>query len=142
MSTYKTIALVCELPFETFSELMNTVVISWYFCRVDQKDIGNSLITYYFVSDEEKWGPVSIEFFNYALALAVYAVRYPAVFWNTNKWWGIIFSFQLFINGLQNLLVYVGICVLYKVSCLKFEISYEILRDAYEDRYERPNDTS
>ncbi|KAF6217352.1 hypothetical protein GE061_001706 [Apolygus lucorum] len=70
------------------------------------------------IYDEEKWGPVSIEFFNYALALAVYAVRYPAVFWNTNKWWGTIFSFQLFINGLQNLLVYVGICVLYKVHVI------------------------
>ncbi|KAL1110250.1 hypothetical protein AAG570_008327 [Ranatra chinensis] len=67
---------------------------------------------------EVKWGPVSIEFFNYALALAVYAVRYPAVFWNTNKCWGAIFSFQLFVNGIQNLLIYVGVCVLYKVHVI------------------------
>ncbi|XP_014289196.1 protein tincar [Halyomorpha halys] len=65
--------------------------------------------------DGQKIGPVTIEFFNYALALAVYAVRYPAVYWNTNKCWGAIFSFQLFINGIQNLFVYAGVCILYKV---------------------------
>lgn len=68
--------------------------------------------------DGEKIGPVSIEFFNYALALAVYAVRYPAVFWNTNKCWGAIFSFQLFINGIQNLFIYAGVCILYKVHVI------------------------
>lgn len=68
-----------------------------------------------YVLEEEKWGPVSIEFFNYALALCIYAVRYPAVFWNTNKYWGALFSFQLFVNGIQILLIYTGVCILYKV---------------------------
>ncbi|XP_014250524.1 protein tincar [Cimex lectularius] len=68
--------------------------------------------------EEEKWGSVTVEFFNYALALFVYAVRYPAVFWNTNKVWGTLFSFQLFINGIQNLVLYIGISVLYKVHLI------------------------
>ncbi|XP_063223104.1 protein tincar [Bacillus rossius redtenbacheri] len=66
--------------------------------------------------DEAPWGPVSAEFLNYALALLVYAVRYPAVFWNTNKGFGLLFSFQLLANGLQSLLSFAGMCVLYKVQ--------------------------
>lgn len=61
-------------------------------------------------------GPMSAEFLNYALALLVYAVRYPAVFWHTNKSFGLLFSLQLLTNGLQSLLAYAGMCVLYKVS--------------------------
>ncbi|XP_054258919.1 protein tincar [Macrosteles quadrilineatus] len=67
------------------------------------------------VNDEPKWGPVSPELLNYALALFVYAIRYPAVFWNTNKWFGALFSIQLLINGAQCILMYAGISVLYKV---------------------------
>ena len=41
------------------------------------------------------------EFVNYGLALMVYAVRYPAVFWNTNKTFSFLFSSALLFNGVQ-----------------------------------------
>ncbi|XP_069698499.1 protein tincar-like isoform X1 [Periplaneta americana] len=67
--------------------------------------------------EADEWGgPVSAEFVNYALALLVYAVRYPAVFWNTNKGFAALFSLQLLANGLQSLLAFAGVCVLYKVQ--------------------------
>ena len=47
------------------------------------------------------WWPVSPEFANYALALLVYSVRYPAVFWNTNKGLAFIFSLALIVNSIQ-----------------------------------------
>lgn len=63
------------------------------------------------------WGSsVSVEYLNYALALLVYSVRYPAVFWNTNKCFGIVFSIQLLVNSVQSLLSFAGMSVLYKVS--------------------------
>ncbi|XP_068085891.1 protein tincar [Anabrus simplex] len=64
------------------------------------------------------WGPVSAEFLNYALALLVYTVRYPSVFWHTNKAFAALFSFQLLANGMQSLVAYAGLCVLYKVQVL------------------------
>ncbi|KAG8271782.1 hypothetical protein J6590_055405 [Homalodisca vitripennis] len=70
------------------------------------------------MDDDPKWGPVSPELLNYALALFVYAIRYPAVFWNTNKWFGALFSIQLLINGAQCLLMYAGVSVLYKVHVI------------------------
>ena len=54
---------------------------------------------------------------NYAVALGVYSVRYPAVFWSCNKPLATIFSFQLIVNSAQSLLAYVGMSVLYKASC-------------------------
>ncbi|KAJ8972556.1 hypothetical protein NQ314_000143, partial [Rhamnusium bicolor] len=71
-----------------------------------------------FVS-ETGWGsPVSIEYMNLALALIIYSVRYPALFWSTNKCLGLIFSFQLLINGLHTLLSFAGMSILYKVHVL------------------------
>ena len=35
--------------------------------------------------DSAAWQPCSPEFLNYALALLVFAIRYPSVFWKTNK---------------------------------------------------------
>ncbi|XP_018563624.1 protein tincar isoform X2 [Anoplophora glabripennis] len=65
---------------------------------------------------ETGWGsPVSIEYMNLALALVIYSVRYPALFWSTNKCLGLIFSFQLLINGLHTLLSFAGMSILYKV---------------------------
>lgn len=62
------------------------------------------------------WGStVSVEYLNLALALLVYSVRYPSLFWSTNKCMGILFSFQLLINGLHTLLAYAGMSILYKV---------------------------
>ncbi|XP_023017809.1 transmembrane protein tincar isoform X2 [Leptinotarsa decemlineata] len=59
--------------------------------------------------------PISIEYMNLALALIIYSVRYPALFWSTNKCLGLIFSFQLLINGLHTLLSFAGMSILYKV---------------------------
>lgn len=68
---------------------------------------------------ETGWGSsVSAEFFNFAMALMVYAVRYPSMFWATNKWLGILFSFQLFLNGIQTLLAFAGMSILYKVQVI------------------------
>ncbi|KAJ8959897.1 hypothetical protein NQ318_011633 [Aromia moschata] len=66
---------------------------------------------------ETGWGsPVSIEYMNLALALVIYSVRYPALFWSTNKCLGLIFSFQLLINGLHTLISFAGMSILYKVD--------------------------
>ena len=54
-----------------------------------------------YLEEMEPWFPVSPEFANYALALVVYSVRYPAVFWNTNKAFAFIFSVQLMANAVQ-----------------------------------------
>ena len=54
-----------------------------------------------YLEKQDPWWPVSPEFVNYALALLVYGVRYPSVFWNTNKGFSFLFSLQLFANTLQ-----------------------------------------
>ncbi|XP_043289073.1 protein tincar isoform X2 [Venturia canescens] len=64
----------------------------------------------------ESYGPVSLEYLNYAIALGVYSVRYPAVFWSCNKALGTIFSLQLVANSAQSLLAYAGMSVLYKIQ--------------------------
>ena len=50
---------------------------------------------------DDTWHPCSPEFINYALALVVYSVRYPAVFWNTNKAFSFMFSAQVIIIDVQ-----------------------------------------
>ncbi|XP_070155335.1 protein tincar isoform X3 [Polyergus mexicanus] len=64
----------------------------------------------------ESYGPITLEYLNYAAALGVYSVRYPAVFWSCNKALGTIFSLQLVVNSAQSLLAYAGMSVLYKVQ--------------------------
>ncbi|XP_032683675.1 protein tincar isoform X2 [Odontomachus brunneus] len=64
----------------------------------------------------ESYGPITLEYLNYAVALGVYSVRYPAVFWSCNKALGTIFSLQLVVNSAQSLLAYAGMSVLYKVQ--------------------------
>ncbi|KAK0161414.1 hypothetical protein PV327_009885 [Microctonus hyperodae] len=59
---------------------------------------------------------ISLEYLNYAMALGVYAVRYPAVFWSCNKALGAIFSVQLVFNSVQSLTSYAGMSVLYKIQ--------------------------
>lgn len=81
-------------------------------------------------SDDTNFGSVSIEFLNYALALFTYAVRYPSVFWNTNKCFGVLFSLQLIINSVQCLLMHAGVCILYKVRLSRIKCKYfSILRE-------------
>ena len=67
---------------------------------------------------QDTWWPVSPEFLNYAVALLVYAVRYPAVFWHTNKGFAFLFSLQLMSNAVQNLIAIGAISVMYKVQLL------------------------
>lgn len=79
-----------------------------------------SKITYILSVSDSLWGStLSVEYLNLALALLVYSVRYPALFWTTNKCMGMIFSFQLLINGLHTLLAYAGMSILYKVGRLR-----------------------
>ena len=54
-----------------------------------------------FLEDQDTWWPCSPEFLNLCTALVVYAVRYAAVFWNTNKAFGLIFSLQQMVSILQ-----------------------------------------
>lgn len=63
----------------------------------------------------EEQSLLSSEFINYTIALIVYAVRYPAVFWNANKSFGLIFSIYLLLTASQQLLAFAGFMVLYKV---------------------------
>ncbi|XP_076308145.1 uncharacterized protein LOC143223709 [Tachypleus tridentatus] len=63
----------------------------------------------------EDMAPVSAEFLNYGLALVVYAVRYPSVFWRVNKSFAMVFSLEFVLTALQQLLAFTGFTVLYKI---------------------------
>ncbi|KAL1505371.1 hypothetical protein ABEB36_004954 [Hypothenemus hampei] len=58
---------------------------------------------------------VSLEYINLIVALLIYSVRYPAIFWSANKFLGLLFSFMLFVNGLHIVLTFSGISILYKI---------------------------
>ena len=45
-----------------------------------------------------------------------YCYRYPAVFWKTNKAIAFLFSIQLIGNGLQNLMAFSAMSIMYKVK--------------------------
>ncbi|KAK9299404.1 hypothetical protein QLX08_007572 [Tetragonisca angustula] len=79
----------------------------------------------------ESYGPITLEYLNYAIALGVYSVRYPAVFWSCNKPLATIFSFQLIVNSAQSLLAYVGMSVLYKVQVIGPLKVLPVLRQQY-----------
>ncbi|XP_076681277.1 transmembrane protein tincar isoform X4 [Andrena cerasifolii] len=79
----------------------------------------------------ESYGPITLEYLNYAIALGVYSVRYPAVFWSCNKALGTIFSVQLVMNSAQSLLAYVGMSVLYKVQVVGPLKVLPVLRQQY-----------
>ena len=75
-----------------------------------------------FLEAETAWHPCSAEYINYALALLIFAVRYPSVFWKTNKGIAFLFSVQLVGNGIQNLVAFSAMSIMYKVmypSCLQ-----------------------
>ncbi|XP_068897552.1 protein tincar isoform X2 [Tenebrio molitor] len=100
------------LPFTSNSVVTNTVI------KTLKDFIGHENHTSYEHRNiETGWGSsVSVEYMNLAIALMVYSIRYPALFWSTNKCLGTIFSFQLLINGLHTLLAYAGMSILYKVQ--------------------------
>lgn len=67
--------------------------------------------------DTSKWNVFpSLEYLNLALAILVWSVRYPSVFWGTSKSFSAVFSIQMIANGLDVLLGYAGISVLYKLQ--------------------------
>ena len=68
-----------------------------------------------FLEAETAWHPCSAEYINYALALLIFAVRYPSVFWKTNKGIAFLFSVQLVGNGIQNLVAFSAMSIMYKV---------------------------
>lgn len=71
-----------------------------------------------FLESEGVWEPFSAEYINYGLALVVFAVRYPAVFWKTNKALSFLFSLQLMGNAIQNLMALSAMSVMYKVHVI------------------------
>ncbi|XP_060527941.1 protein tincar [Cylas formicarius] len=71
---------------------------------------------------------VSLEYLNLVFALVIYSVRYPALFWATNKCLGLIFSFQLLINGLHTLLSFAGMSILYKIHVANLWKSLPLLQ--------------
>lgn len=65
--------------------------------------------------EDGQWNPLSPELLNYAIALLVFAIRYPSVFWHTNKSFGLLFSFQLILNGIHTILTISAFTILYKL---------------------------
>ncbi|KAF7273201.1 hypothetical protein GWI33_014092 [Rhynchophorus ferrugineus] len=91
--------------------------------------IGHENHTYQNREAEGPWGSsLSLEYINLVLALVIYSIRYPALFWSTNKSLGLIFSFQLFINGLHTLISYAGMSILYKIHVAKLWKSLPLLQ--------------
>lgn len=58
----------------------------------------------------------SLEFINLALALLVWSVRYPSVFWDSSKAFTMIFSLQMIANSIDILLLHVGTSILFKLQ--------------------------
>ena len=80
--------------------------------------ISINIYTDTFISTHIYRYPCSAEYLNYALALLVFAVRYPSVFWKTNKGIAFLFSVQLVGNGVQNLVAFSAMSIMYKVHMM------------------------
>ncbi|XP_068209009.1 uncharacterized protein [Palaemon carinicauda] len=65
--------------------------------------------------EDGQWHPLSPELLNYTIALLVFAIRYPSVFWHTNKGFGLLFSLQLMLNGMHTILTISAFTILYKL---------------------------
>ncbi|XP_064104586.1 uncharacterized protein LOC135214323 [Macrobrachium nipponense] len=65
--------------------------------------------------EDGQWHPLSPELLNYTIALLVFAIRYPSVFWHTNKAFGLLFSLQLMLNGIHTILTISAFTILYKL---------------------------
>ncbi|XP_018010505.2 uncharacterized protein LOC108667916 [Hyalella azteca] len=64
------------------------------------------------------WRPVSPEFLNFVLALLFYAIRYPSVFWSSNKAFSLLFSLQMAATGLHCVLLSCAFSILYKLHMM------------------------
>lgn len=58
----------------------------------------------------------SMEFVNLAVALLVWSVRYPSVFWESSKAFTMIFSLQMIANSIDILMLHVGTSILFKLQ--------------------------
>lgn len=58
----------------------------------------------------------TLEFINLALALLVWSVRYPSVFWESSKAFTMIFSLQMIANSIDILMLHVGTSILFKLQ--------------------------
>jgi len=68
--------------------------------------------------DPKHWFQKSpnLEYLNLALALLVWSVRYPSVFWDSSKAFTMIFSLQMLINSIDILMLHVGTSILFKLE--------------------------
>ncbi|XP_066245516.1 protein tincar isoform X2 [Euwallacea similis] len=78
--------------------------------------IGHETRKYEAVAADGLWhSSISLEYINLITALVIYSVRYPSLFWSANKCLGLLFSFMLIVNGMQIVLSFAGISILYKL---------------------------
>lgn len=64
-----------------------------------------------------KWMAMpALEFLNLVVAIVVWSVRYPSVFWATSKPFSILFTLQMVANGLSIVYDYLGSSILYKLQ--------------------------
>ncbi|RXG69986.1 Protein tincar [Armadillidium vulgare] len=76
------------------------------------------------------WKPFSPELINYAFALLIFAIRYPSVFWHTNKRFAFLFSFFLILTGIQTIVVIVAFSILYK-----YQVNSSYLHSDYNEDF-------
>ncbi|CAL4142068.1 unnamed protein product [Meganyctiphanes norvegica] len=67
------------------------------------------------ISRDGRQFSTSLELVNYVIALFVFTIRYPSVFWHTNKGFALLFSLQLIINALHSIILLMAYTVMYKV---------------------------
>lgn len=60
-------------------------------------------------------GKLSLEYLNFILALLILTIRYPAVFWRTNKQFSLMFSSLLVMNAVQSIANLAAFQVTFKV---------------------------
>lgn len=87
----------------------------------DLEGIGGFLQSIVGMNDKfepKQWfqGSPSLEFINLALALLVWSVRYPSVFWESSKAFTMIFSLQMIANSIDILMLHVGTSILFKLQ--------------------------
>lgn len=63
-------------------------------------------------------GSMRLEYLNYALALAIFSLRYASVFWHANKAFATVFSIQVLLNCAHAMVSYSAFTVIYKVHVL------------------------
>ncbi len=61
-----------------------------------------------------QWEVLSPEFVNYIIALVIFSIRYPSVFWYTNMAFSLVFSLQLLMATVFYAFAFCGMSLLYK----------------------------